>query len=114
FDKADPDTVEEYDEAVLIRLNVAENELQGGFPQKAEELFQYDAVILDDLEADFFLADQMKLLYDFVSQRGGGLLMMSGQESFAQGDYNRTPIGELLPIDLERRAQFPTTPVEET
>lgn len=114
FDKADPDTVEEYDEAVLIRLNVAENELQGGFPQKAEELFQYDAVILDDLEADFFLADQMKLLYDFVSQRGGGLLMMSGQESFAQGDYNRTPIGELLPIDLERRAQFPTTPVRLT
>ncbi|MFN9218526.1 MAG: glutamine amidotransferase [Planctomyces sp.] len=114
FDKADPDTVEEYDEPVLIRLNVAENELQGGFPQQAEELFQYDAIIIDDLEADFFLADQMTLLYDFVSQRGGGLLMMAGQESFAQGDYNRTPIGEMLPIDLERRAEFPSTPVRLT
>ncbi|HCP13662.1 MAG TPA: hypothetical protein DIT89_15115 [Planctomycetaceae bacterium] len=111
FDKADPDTVEEYDEPVLIRLNVAENELQSGFPQKAEELFQYDAIVIDDLEADFFLADQMTLLYDFVSQRGGGLLMMAGQESFAQGDYSRTPIGELLPIDLERRAEFPQGPV---
>lgn len=114
FDKADPDTVEEYDEPVLIRLNVAENELQGGFPQKAEELFQYDAIVIDDLEADFFLADQMTLLYEFVSQRGGGLLMMAGQESFAQGDYNRTPIGEMLPIDLERRTEFPSTPVRLT
>jgi hypothetical protein len=56
----------------------------------------------------------MTLLYDFVSQRGGGLLMMAGQESFAQGDYNRTPIGEMLPIDLERRAEFPSTPVRLT
>ncbi|MFM7056704.1 MAG: glutamine amidotransferase, partial [Planctomycetota bacterium] len=112
FDRADPDTVEEYDEPVLVRLNTqSAEELRGGFPQSAEELFRYDAVVVDDLEADFFKADQMKLLYDFVSRRGGGLLMMSGQESFAQGGFDRTPVGELLPIDLSRTAAFPQTGV---
>ena len=108
FDKADPETVEEYDEPVLVRLGTKDDEeLRGGFPEKPEELFQYDALILDDLEADFFLADQMKLIYDFVSRRGGGLLMMGGQESFRQGDFDRTPIGEMLPIDLSREMKSP-------
>lgn len=112
FDKADPETVEEYDEPVLIRVGTKDaEELRGGFPEKPEDLFQYDALILDDIEADFFLADQMKLIYDFVSRRGGGLLMMGGQESFRQGDFDRTPIGEMLPIDLSREMEAPATGV---
>lgn len=108
FDKADPDTVEEYDEPVLIRLGTKDDqELRGGFPQAAEDLFQYDAIVIDDVEAGFFLADQMKLIYDFVSRRGGGLLMMAGQESFRQGGFDRTPIGETLPIDVSRDMPFP-------
>ena len=95
-----------------MRLNTKDdNELRGGFPQKAEELFQYDAIILDDVEADFFMADQMQLIYDYVSRRGGGLLMMGGQESFRQGDYDRTPIGEMLPIDLSREMESPASEV---
>ena len=112
FDKADPETVEEYDEPVLVRVGTKDDEeLRGGFPEKPEDLFQYDALILDDLEADFFLADQMKLIYDFVSRRGGGLLMMGGQESFRQGDFDRTPIGEMLPIELSREIKPPSSGV---
>ena len=112
FDKADPETVEEYDEPVLVRLNTkSDDELRGGFPQKAEELFRYDGLVIDDLESDFFTADQMALIYDFVSRRGGGLMMMGGQESFSQGDFARTPVGELLPIDVGRRTEFPKTGV---
>ena len=112
FDQADPETAEEYDEPVLVRVGTKDDEeLRGGFPEKPEELFQYDAIILDDIEADFFLADQMKLIYDFVSRRGGGLLMMGGQESFRQGDYDRTPIGEMLPIDLSREMKPPESGV---
>lgn len=112
FENQDAEVAEDYDEPVLVRLNTKDDdELRGGFPQKAEELFQYDAIILDDLEADFFLADQMKLIYDYVSRRGGGLLMMGGQESFRQGDYDRTPIGEMLPIDLSREIASPDTSV---
>ncbi len=115
FDQADPETAEEYDEPVLVRVGTKDDEeLRGGFPEKPEDLFQYDAIVLDDVEADFFLADQMKLIYDFVSRRGGGLLMMGGQESFRQGDYDRTPIGEMLPIDLSREMKSPESGVRLT
>ncbi len=97
----------------MIRLGTKdETELEGGFPEDAEDLFAYDAIILDDIEARFFLADQLKLIYEFVSKRGGGFLMMGGQESFRQGEYDRTPVGELLPIDLHREVPSPNGPVQ--
>lgn len=112
FDRADPDTVEEYDEAVMVRLNTKDSdELVGGFPESAEELFRYDALVVDDVEAEFFTADQHALIHDFVSRRGGGFLMLGGQESFRQGNFDRTQIGELLPIDLSRPAEFPESPL---
>jgi uncharacterized membrane protein len=95
--------VERYDEAVLVRLNTADElELQGGFPRTPEELFSFKAVILDDLEAAFFTPDQATLLRRYVSERGGGLLMLGGAESFREGDYARSPIGEMLPVYLDR------------
>ena len=115
FKDGDAEVAEEYDEPVLVRLNTKDDEeLRGGFPEKAEDLFRYDAIIVDDLEADFFLADQMQLIYDYVSRRGGGLLMMGGQESFRQGDYDRTPIGEMLPVDLSREMKSPDSGVHLT
>ena len=79
FDNADAETVEAADQPVLVRLGTKdETELRDGFPKTAEILFGYDAVILDDVEASFFNADQMALLQNFVSQRGGGFLMLGG------------------------------------
>ncbi|PQO28852.1 glutamine amidotransferase [Blastopirellula marina] len=93
--------VEQYDEAVLLRVGkLEEGELSGGFPKSADELFEYHAIILDDLEADFFTQQQKSLVQQFVSMRGGGLLMLGGMESFTEGEYHRSPIGELLPIYL--------------
>jgi hypothetical protein len=75
-----------YDQPVLIRLNTKDEfELRGGFPNDAEDLFKYDAVIVGDMEADFFTHDQMALLQRFVSERGGGFLMLGGAESFREG-----------------------------
>lgn len=101
FDRTTEDT-EGYDEPVLVRLNAKdETELKGGFPKTADILFSYHAVILDDLEAEFFTRDQMSLLQKFVSERGGGLLMLGGAESFHQGKYEHTAIGEMLPVYLD-------------
>ncbi|QDU75762.1 hypothetical protein Pan97_28040 [Bremerella volcania] len=93
--------VEQYDEPVLLRVGKLEpGELSGGFPKSADELFPYHAIILDDLEADFFTQQQKSLIQEFVSLRGGGLLMLGGGESFAEGKYLRSPIGEVLPVYL--------------
>src|ERR1043166_6503886 len=100
FDKKDEE-LERYDQPVLIRLNTRDQlELQGGFPKTAEELFSYQAIIVDDLEAEFFTRDQMALVQRFVSERGGGFLMLGGAETFREGKYDHTPIGDMLPVYL--------------
>jgi uncharacterized membrane protein len=96
------ETTERYDQAVVRVLNARDaSELAGGFPRTAEELYAYHAVILDDLEAEFFSPAQASLLQRFVSERGGGLLMLGGMESFQEGSYHRTPIGDMLPVRLD-------------
>ena len=103
FGNQSKEEIEQYDKPVLVRLNTEDEfELKGGFPKTAEELFKYEAVILDDLEAAFFTADQMSLVQRFVSERGGSLLMLGGAESFHDGGFQRTAIGDMLPVYLDR------------
>ncbi|QDU29176.1 hypothetical protein ETAA8_42830 [Anatilimnocola aggregata] len=105
FGNKSDEQAEQYDEPVLLRLGTADKEeLRGGFPKDPEDLFKFHAIILDDMEAAFFTQDQLSLLQQFVSQRGGGLLMMGGKGSFGEGGYARTPVAELLPVYLDRGA----------
>src|SRR5205085_359106 len=108
FEHPDADVAERHDQPVLIRLNTQDDvELRDGFPKTADELYRYHAVVLDDLEAAFFTQDQLTLLRNFVNHRGGGLLMLGGPDSFAEGKYDRTPVGELLPVYLNRPVTEP-------
>ena len=105
FDNKDQEQAEQYDQPVLVRMYPPgpedPTELRDGFPKTAEDLFRYHAVILDDVEAGFFTHDQMDLLRRFVAERGGGFLMLGGKESFREGDFQRTPIGRMLPVHLD-------------
>jgi uncharacterized membrane protein len=101
--EADPEMAERSDQPVLVRFGIRDqDELRDGFPKSAEELYAYHAIVIDDVEAAFFTPDQLALLRNFVSQRGGGLLMLGGPDSFAEGKYDRTPVGDLLPVYLDR------------
>ena len=105
---ADPDTAEAADQPVLVRLGTEDEvELRDGFPKTAEELYRYHAIVIDDLEASFFTQDQLALLRNFVSRRGGGLLMLGGPDSFSDGKYDRTPVGEMLPVYLTKLGPHP-------
>jgi uncharacterized membrane protein len=101
FDGIDAET-ERFDQPVIVRLNTKDGqELRDGFPKTAAELFPFHAVIIDDLEAEFFTTVQMELLERYVSERGGSLLMLGGQESFGSGGYRRTPLARVLPVTLD-------------
>jgi uncharacterized membrane protein len=105
----DAETAEKYDEPVLIRIGVDEedgDDLKSGFPKTDEVLYKYHAVILDDIDAKFFSQAQMLLLRQFVAERGGGLMMLGGQEMFLSGDYNETPLGDVLPVYLRGTEQM--------
>ena len=85
----------------FMRIGVEDAEdLVGGFPRTREELFQYRAIILGSIEANFFTPDQLRMIADFVSERGGGLLMLGGQRAYAEGGYAGTPVADVLPVVL--------------
>ena len=88
-------------EGKFLRLGVDDSlELASGFPRTREELFAYRAVVLGSVEAAFFSLDQLRMLADFVSRRGGGLLFLGGRRAFAEGGYAGTPLAEVMPVVL--------------
>jgi uncharacterized membrane protein len=88
-------------ESKFLRLDVDDgDELIGGFPRTRAELYRYRALILSGVEASFFSHDQLQMIADFVSERGGGFLMLGGRSSFAEGGWAGTPVEEVLPVML--------------
>ncbi len=92
----------------FLRLNVDDgDELASGFPRTREELFQYRALVIGSVEAAFFTADQLSMIADFASRRGGGVLFLGGRTAFAEGGYRGTVIEDALPVLLEEPARDP-------
>ena len=96
---------------VVCLLRTAENkyyrididdpeELASGFPKTREELFKYRGLILGSIEASHFTHDQLRMIADFVSQRGGGLLVLGGRLALSEGGYAGTPVADVLPVVL--------------
>ncbi len=70
------------------------------FPVSRDKLFEYDVLILGDVNVAYFSPSVMTNIADFVKVKGGGLLFVSG-EQFAPADLSTTPLASLLPIDLD-------------
>jgi uncharacterized membrane protein len=87
-----------------LRLDVDPSgvELAAGFPKTREELFAYRGLVLGSVEASAFTADQLRMISEFVDVRGGGVLFLGGQRSFAEGGYAGTPVAEVMPVVMER------------
>ena len=84
-----------------VRLDVdSGDELSGGFPNTREELFEYRALILGSVEASSFSPDQLRMIVDFVDRRGGGLLVLGGPASLAEGGFAGTALAPLFPVEL--------------
>ena len=76
-------------------------ELVEGFPTTREDLYRYRALMLGSIEASFFTHDQLDMMADFVSERGGTLLMLGGRRALAEGGYKGTPLEDVLPVVLD-------------
>ena len=89
-----------------LRLGVDDSlELVTGFPTSRAQLFNYRAIVLGSIEASFFSGDQLRMMSDFVSERGGGLLLLGGRAAFADGGYVGTPIADVSPVEMEVRTR---------
>lgn len=89
----------------FLRQGIASpQELATGFPEKKEDLYQYAAIVLGDIPTSFFSADQLTMTREFVSERGGGYLMLGGSTAFEESFFD-SPIADILPVTLPSQAQ---------
>ncbi|MBX3224283.1 MAG: hypothetical protein KF795_27455 [Labilithrix sp.] len=66
-----------------------------------EHLPSFDAVVLQDFDAQpYGLEKHLPQLSRYV-RSGGGLIMVGGQNSFVAGGYAGTPLAEVLPVSLD-------------
>ncbi|TVM03525.1 MAG: hypothetical protein CV087_04715 [Candidatus Brocadia sp. WS118] len=71
-----------------------------------QELNSFDLVIFQNFDyrpydaAVFRFSHYLSNLRKFVTEQGGGFMMIGGDISFSQGGYDGTPIDEILPVSL--------------
>jgi len=78
-------------------------DLVDGFPSKVQELFQYEGLILGSVDSAYLKPAQQELIHQFVDRRGGGLLLLGGKDSLADGGYSKSGLNDLLPTVLPER-----------
>ncbi|MFK7909662.1 MAG: hypothetical protein AB8F34_03585 [Akkermansiaceae bacterium] len=75
------------------------------FPSKQEEAFKYDLVILGDVKASFFTAEELDLLEKLIRDRGASLLMLCGP-MHSPVSYAGTPVETMLPVRFDTEAKW--------
>ncbi|WP_437996065.1 glutamine amidotransferase [Sorangium sp. So ce185] len=86
-------------------VNASSDEL-ALIPFPVDELFSvhlssFDAVVLQDFDAKpYGLTKHLPALAQYVD-KGGGLIMVGGPNAFVPGNYARTRLARVLPVDLD-------------
>lgn len=80
-----------------------------GLPDRADDLRELAAVVFSDVAANEFSIPQLEAVRTFVTERGGGLIMLGGERSFGLGGWDASPLGAILPVhgDFDRPEETP-------
>ncbi|MGB2802624.1 MAG: hypothetical protein WBD52_09985 [Phycisphaerae bacterium] len=66
-------------------------------PENQEEWNKFDVIILGDVAPSMLPAEAQEAITQFVTQRGGTLVVVSGPK-FMPHHYGNTPLAEILPV----------------
>lgn len=69
-----------------------------GFPTTRKELFEYDVIIIGDVDRRMFSREQLEWVEEFVREKGGGVIFIAGGRLLNPNTYVDTPLETLLPI----------------
>jgi len=72
-------------------------------PSSSAGLADVASLALVNLPASAFSARQLLALRAYVGELGGGLALIGGDQAFALGGYERTPLEELAPVEMRLR-----------
>ncbi|MBU1945917.1 MAG: VWA domain-containing protein, partial [Nanoarchaeota archaeon] len=76
---------------------VYEVDIKGSIPS---ELSGYDAIIINDIPAVRISNEQVDMIGNYVSDKGKGLIVVGGENSFDQGGYKDSYFESLLPVQV--------------
>lgn len=79
------------------------------FPNKREEAFKYDLVILGDTDSAFFSEEELQLLEELIRDRGASLLMLCGP-MHSPLSYSGTPLESMLPVRFDPESKWEDVP----
>lgn len=84
------------------RSFIEEGNVTIGFPPTSDEGWaEYDVVIIGDVRAGMFSAEQLDQLREHVASRGAGLLWIGGM-GHTPASWRGTPLEDLLPFRLDQ------------
>jgi hypothetical protein len=70
------------------------------FPEKEQQAFKYDLIILGDVRASVFTPTQLARMEQLVREQGGSFILLAGHKH-APAEYVDTPIAAMLPVWAE-------------
>lgn len=70
-------------------------------PAELPNLAPYASIVLVDVPARQLTNRQMTSLQSYVRDLGGGLVVIGGPTSYGVGGYFRTPLEEILPVEIQ-------------
>ncbi len=79
------------------------------FPDNLSKLMDTDAVVLINTDCSNYTFQQQEMLCRYVTDLGGGLIMVGGAQSFGAGGWIGSPVADVLPVDLDppQKKQLP-------
>jgi hypothetical protein len=70
------------------------------FPVRKDDLFQYDVLILGDVDPSQLTETMLQNVVAFVEERGGSLIAIAGPRFMPLG-FRNTPLARLFPVKVE-------------
>jgi uncharacterized membrane protein len=79
------------------------------FPRELGRLMEADAVVLVNTDNSLFSQRQQELLRRYVTDLGGGLVMVGGPDAYGAGGWIGSPLAEIMPVDMDppQKKQLP-------
>ena len=79
------------------------------FPSNLVMLADCDAVVMVNIDSSSLTYQQQDMLCRYVSEMGGGLVMVGGPHGFGAGGWIGSSLAEILPVDCDppQRKQMP-------
>lgn len=81
-----------------------------GVPEDLSDLQNYEVLILSNVPATDLSHRKMEIIRTYVSDLGGGFIMLGGDQSFGLGGYYKSVLEEVLPVrsNFEKEKEKPS------